>query len=166
MKLPRGRVIGLGQTFAGDDAAGLLVIEHLRGWNAIAPVDLLTLAEASQLIEQLCDVEFVWIVDAVNAPDSVGCVLELSIAQLDARASCSASSHGLDVAQAIALCRELYPERIAPEIHVLGIGIDIGRLERTAPRLHAATLSPEVARATMEAAEHIAQALNPPSTPP
>jgi hydrogenase maturation protease len=142
------RVVGLGQHLAGDDAAGLLVVEQLRRRFSSAQltsdrVEIVTAQDASQLLELLCNVEVVWLVDAVAAADRVGDVLTLSLEELDARASCSASSHGLDVAQAIELCRTLYPASIARDIRIVAIAVD--------PRALSTLLSPRVARGISEA---------------
>lgn len=157
--MTRTRVIGLGQAFAGDDGVGLAVVEHLRSRVPAHAAELLQLADASQLIEPLCDVDVVWIVDAVDLGDRVGEVVELELGELCARASCSASSHGLDVAQAIQLGQELYPQRIASRIRILAIAIDAGVLKRTLPATGAARLSPAVARAAEAAAQQIFSSL-------
>lgn len=153
--MTRTRVIGLGQALAGDDGAGLAVVEHLRRRVRPHAADLVQLADASQVIDLLCDVDVAWIVDAVDLGDRVGEVIELELAELCARASCSASSHGLDVAQAIRLAQQLYPERIAKRIRILALAIDAGLLKRTLPVDGAARLSAAVARAAEVAAQQI-----------
>lgn len=163
--MSRTRVIGLGQALAGDDSVGLAVIEELRERGPFAEVELVCLTDVSALLEQLCDVDTAWVVDAVDLRERVGEVVELGLSELDARASCSASSHGLDAAQAIALCRELFPTRIAKRVRVLGIGIDVSLLALRAPAsgngaaANSRSLSPRVARGAEHARELILDTL-------
>ncbi len=128
-------IIGLGQLAAGDDAVGLLVARALGAREC---------ADASLVLALLEDQRVV-IVDAVVGGGAPGDVLELDPAAL-ATGPQPVSTHGLGVAEAIAMARTLYGT-----IDVAIVGIVIER--RTGDEL-----SPAVAAAVPRAVE-LARAL-------
>lgn len=148
----RGRVVALGQRAAGDDAAGLEVLEALR--RALeaesAGPELVAAADASELLELLRTPGPIWLVDALVGAGSAGQVLSLSVDQLSRLAACSVSSHGLSAAQAIELCCTLYPQSACPDVRIRAITIE-------APRAYRGGLAPEIAGAAARAAALIRQ---------
>lgn len=137
------RVIGLGQRLAGDDGVGIEVAERVRAMD-LPGVEVRFATDASQVIEALVTPGPVVIVDAVldAAP---GRVRAISAEDLGPDRAATVSSHGIDLAAAIALARALYPDTVSPSIHVLGVGIS--RATRACEGL-----SPEVAAAVPRAA--------------
>jgi hydrogenase maturation protease len=149
----RGRVIGLGQAAAGDDQVGLAVIAHLRGQDAAQGVELLEAPEPSALLPLLETAQPVVLVDAVLAAPA-GEVLMLEPEALEQRGLSTMSTHGLGVAQAVALARLLSPAAVSPSIHLIGVSI-------SRPERFRQGLSPEVAAAVPLAAELALKALTP-----
>jgi hydrogenase maturation protease len=141
------RVIGIGQSFAGDDGVGPAVIERLSS-GVPQGVELVLAREPSELIDLLAYPGTVVVVDAVLDPGRAGRVRVLELAEVEHAPVPSLSSHGLGVAQAIELCRTLYPRAVTPDLVVLAIGID-------PPARHGSGLSPEVARGAVEAADWV-----------
>jgi hydrogenase maturation protease len=137
------RVIGLGQPYAGDDAAGYAVVQRLRatGFTNAGQCSATVhhIDDPTALIELLNDVEQVIVVDAVVC-EPPGHVLELDRAEL--RPPASLSSHGVNVASAIELARVVLPN---PCTNVRLVGITIAR-----PPTHTATLSEPVAAAVAQ----------------
>jgi hydrogenase maturation protease len=147
----RARVIGLGQAAAGDDQVGLAVIAHLRGVGAPDGVELLAAAEASALLPLLETPVPVVLVDAVLASPA-GEVLVLEPEELEHRGLSTMSTHGLGVAQAVALARLLSPATVSPSIHIVGVSI-------SRPERFQQGLSPEVAAAIPRAAALVLRTL-------
>lgn len=152
-------VIGLGQRAAGDDAAGLAVIDELQrrvtgGLLSGGTVQLLKARDASALLERCPQAQCWLIVDAVLVePDEVGQVRLLSTDDLDQNARCSVSSHGFSVAQALELWRTLHGSDeqsvfFLPSVRFVVIGI-------TEPRCYEDALSPEVQQGIQTAANLI-----------
>lgn len=143
----RIRVIGLGQAAAGDDQVGLAVIEHLRSRGAPEHLELLCAPEPSALLPLLETPAPVVLVDAVLAAPA-GEVLVLEPDELEQRGLSTMSTHGLGVAQAVALARLLSPSVVSPSIRVVGVSI-------SRPERFRRGLSPEVAAAVPRAAEQV-----------
>jgi hydrogenase maturation protease len=107
----RVRVIGCGNPDAGDDAAGLVVLDRL----ARALPDGVELAEAgpaTRVLDLLDDVETVVVIDAVRSPDGARPAGTLVRAEggadgLGAELRGSLSSHGLGLAEAVGLAAAL-----------------------------------------------------------
>jgi hydrogenase maturation protease len=134
---PSPRIVALGQRFAGDDAAGLAVADHLRA----AGLPVLEVTSAVDLVSALDPPGDVILVDAVRG-DAPGRVVELDPEALAGGGLAAVSSHGLDVPAAIALAAVLHgPSRVRV------VGIVIG----PAPRFTEG-LSAEVAAAVPLAA--------------
>lgn len=147
----RVRVIGLGQAAAGDDQVGLAVIEHLRSLGASERLELLLAPEPSALLPLLETSAPVVLVDAVLAAPA-GEVLVLEPDELAQRGLSTMSTHGLGVAQAVALARLLSPSAVSPSILVVGVCI-------SRPERFRQGLSPEVAAAVPRAAEQVLRAV-------
>ncbi len=118
----RVRVIGLGTRF-GDDASGLLVAEGLAESLAESGLEAVSCGRPVDLLEALDGAEAAVLVDATRSGLEPGTVHEPA-----PEALCEArpvSSHGLGVAEALALARALgrLPERLAI------VGIEAERTE-------------------------------------
>jgi len=142
------RVVGLGQHVAGDDGAGLCVIDELDRRNN-HELRLTRLRDASLLVELPVDDDPWLIVDAVVAGErNVGRVLTLHPDELDELANSSVSSHGMSVGQALALARALNPRQHTSQPRLIAIGI-------RRPTHYEVGLSEVVKRAVVAAADHI-----------
>lgn len=144
------RVVGVGGRAAGDDAVGLAVLDELARRSLGAGVELHAVADPSDLVPLLEGASRVVIVDAALDPGGAGRVRvlgEASLAGADAR---PVSSHGVSVAQALALARTLDPGP-GPRVELVAIGVET--------RTRAIELSPEVARAVPVAANAVLSSL-------
>jgi hydrogenase maturation protease len=117
---PQALVIGLGNAWAGDDAAGLLVVRSLKGR---VPQDVALHeqeGEPTALIDMWNGVDLVIVVDAVHGAGPPG-----SVRRFDATADplptglTARSTHAFNLAATIELARELghVPRRLV----VIGI---------------------------------------------
>jgi hydrogenase maturation protease len=136
-------VLGIGQLAAGDDGVGLAVAREL----AARGVAVRESADASALLALLEAGHRVIVVDAVAGGGPPGSVMRLAPEALGSGPA-PLSSHGLGVAEAIALARTLYGPRVVAELAIIGIAIE-------RPSTHAVGLSPAVAAAVSPAA-HLA----------
>jgi hydrogenase maturation protease len=136
-------IVGIGQLAAGDDGVGLAVARVL----AARGLPVRETADASILLALLEAGHRVVVVDAVAGGGPPGSVLQLDTAALGPGAQGPAllSSHGLGVAEAIALARMLYGDRAVANLAIVGIAID-------RPAVHAIGLSAPVAEAIGPAA--------------
>ncbi|WP_437944169.1 hydrogenase maturation protease [Sorangium sp. So ce281] len=116
------RIIGLGQRAAGDDAAGLAVLEALRRRGLPDDAEVVEARDATALVSLLQTPSTVVVVDAVLASPP-GEVLDLSPSDLAAGAPVPISTHGLGVGQAIDLARITAPDRLSPDIRIVGVSI-------------------------------------------
>jgi hydrogenase maturation protease len=135
----RALVIGLGQPAGGDDGVGIAVIVRLRAEGEVEDVAFETATDASALVERLQENVPVVVVDAVVGGGSVGDVLVVAPERLDGDAR-PLSTHGLSVAQAIALARAVAPESVSSMIRIVGVVI-------APPERGSTSLSSEVAAA-------------------
>ena len=108
MSDPRRLVIGVGNPDRGDDGVGRLVARLLRDRVAADVRIVETDGNAAQVIELLQAADCVWLVDAAvsGAPGGTIHRVNCSSGELPPAAP-TASSHGLGVAEAIALARTL-----------------------------------------------------------
>ncbi|CAN94739.1 Hydrogenase expression/formation protein hupD [Sorangium cellulosum So ce56] len=116
------RIIGLGQRAAGNDAAGLAVLEALRRRGLPGGAEVVEARDATALVSLLQTPATVVVVDAVLASPP-GEVLDLSPSDLAAGAPVPVSTHGLGVGQAIELARITAPDRLSPDIRIVGVSI-------------------------------------------
>ena len=144
---PPFKVIGVGNAWRGDDAAGLLVARHL----ARAPLPQVQIVEcrgtAGDLQEAWQDALGVIVVDAVVSGGLPGAIYRFDAhgAGIPVRLSRSPSSHGWGVAEALALGQVL--QELPAWLIIYGIEgkeFDPGQ-----------EVSPEVAAAIPEAARRI-----------
>lgn len=148
------KIIGIGQSLRGDDAAGL---EAVRMWqqaykgkltHPTVHVELAELPGVS-LLNLLAGSQCAILVDAVRSGARPGTIYVLRENQLDAFTQDSGSAHGWGVAETLSLGRQLMPAAM-PEKLIL-IGIEAGQLQL------GDALSPEVRSALLEAARLIEQ---------
>ncbi len=121
-------VIGVGNPDRGDDGVGRLIAQRLRGR---VPSD--TRVEehdgaALDLIERLRDADSVWLVDAAVSGAPAGTIRRTDCTTTEVLpAKPGASSHGLGVAEAIALTRMLHGlPRVCMLFTVEGVTFDPG----------------------------------------
>jgi hydrogenase maturation protease len=139
------RVIALGQAAAGDDGVGLAVLEALRAAGVPADVELVRAPEDAALVGLLETPLPVVLLDAV-LEDPPGRVIDVVPEAVAPRRT--VSTHGLGVAQAIALARVVAPGRVSPSIRLVGITI-------ARPARYAQALSPAVAAAVPAAVTRV-----------
>ena len=141
---PTGRIVGLGEPAAGDDGVGIAVLDWLRERGVPAGIALAEVRDASGLLPLLESPGRVVLVDAAigGAP---GRVVELAPAELDCSHLLPLSTHGVGVAQMIALAAMLTPDRLAPSIRIVAITI-------AKPRTYLKALSAAVNAAVPRAA--------------
>lgn len=138
------KVIGIGQSLRGDDAAGL---EAVRLWQARYQVHgqhtnvKVVLAElpGTGLLDLLQGVRVAILIDAVQSGAQAGWVHTLSPDQLAGFTHGAGSAHGLGVAEVLALGEKLMPSQMPAKLILVGIEAgSLGMGEK---------LSPEVAEA-------------------
>jgi hydrogenase maturation protease len=116
----RVRVVGVGSG-SGDDAAGLLAVRAVRAELTGLGVEVAEVGAGARLVDLLQDADVVIVVDAVRgtglAPGEIVRV-EAGPAGLAAEVGTSLSSHGLGVAEAVALASAL---PAPPRIVVIGV---------------------------------------------
>jgi hydrogenase maturation protease len=115
-------VIGVGQPGAGDDGVGVAVLDALYDAGVPKGVALVRAADPTALVDLLAVDVPVVLVDAV-AGGTPGDVMDLAPTDLAARATAACSTHGLDVAGAIALADALHPDE-RRTVRIVGIGIE------------------------------------------
>ncbi len=122
---PRVVVIGVGNPMRRDDGAGIAVVERARA--LLRPtVEIQTLSgEATSLLDAWDGADLAVVVDAVRCdnPPASG-VVRIDVTnepQAVPRWSGGASSHGLGVAEAIALARSL--DRLPPHLVLLLVAL-------------------------------------------
>jgi hydrogenase maturation protease len=141
-------ILGCGNRQRGDDGAGILAAERLRALGIAAEV---CSGEPSELMAAWSGVQDVTLIDAVVTGASAGAVHVWDGQHLPVFATSAASTHGLGVAQAIALARAL--DRLPVRLRVYGI--EGKQFEIGSP------VSPQVARAVEEVVNRIAIELRP-----
>jgi hydrogenase maturation protease len=159
------RVIGIG-TARGDDAAGLAVVEALRAQGLPPGADALACERPlPDLLDALAGARAAVLVDATRSGAAPGSVRRLARAEL--AAARAASSHGLGVAEALALAEAL---RGLPPLALIGIeagGARQGALSReVAQALPAACAAVRAALAELLAGSGGPSCTNPSSAAP
>jgi len=150
------KLIGIGQSLRGDDAAGLAAVrlwqEKYQTENA-RPNLQVELAELPGigLLGMINGAKIAILVDAVRSNNQAGTIHLLSTDQLEAFKDGAGSAHGWGVAETLALGKQLMPLAMPETIYV--IGIEAGELSL------GEALSPEVELALPEAANLIERLL-------
>ncbi|MGD2112485.1 MAG: hydrogenase maturation protease [Gammaproteobacteria bacterium] len=139
-------VIGIGQPCAGDDSAGLAIVRALRdGAPLPAGVEVHETTDPGCLVELLDGVRHAILVDAIVGDGRPGTLRCLTPDALVRYPRVPFSSHGLGVAEAIALARALAPAGATLDIRLVAVAI-------AAPYGPARSLSPPVAASVPRAA--------------
>jgi hydrogenase maturation protease len=141
-------IVGVGEPLAGDDGAGIAVIERLRAGAALHAVALHALRDPSELSALLPEHERALVIDARLEPEAVGRVERFELDRghtLSPRPSPRLSSHGLDTLTAVEIGRALAAGGHFPAVTLLTIAI-------ARPDRLAVGLSPRVSEAVDEAA--------------
>ncbi len=136
------RIIGCGNRERGDDGVGILVAERLRECGLKADMRI---GETASLIEDWNGADDVIVIDTVITGAPVGTVQAWDGQQPLALTTATASTHGLGVAEAIALARVL--NRLPTRLRVYGV--EGRRFQR------GAEMSPEVQRGVEEVVRRI-----------
>jgi hydrogenase maturation protease len=144
------KIVGLGQSLRGDDAAGLAAVrlwqERYRENNERSNVEV-ELAELPGigLLSLLEGAGMAILVDAVRSGADVGTIHILSKEQLDAFPNEAGSAHGWGIAETLALGEKIMPSTMPEKIIVIGIeGVDFSMGKPLSPEVELAL--PEVAR--------------------
>ncbi|MFZ0700043.1 MAG: hydrogenase maturation protease [Thermoplasmata archaeon] len=139
-------VIGVGNPHRGDDVFGLVVVRRLRPRLSEVGTVLEQEVGGAELLDVWTGRDRVWVVDAVRAGGAPGTIYRIEVGEepLPARLAIS-SSHGVSLAQAVALGQALHQLPVRLVIHgVEPAGFDTGD-----------GLSPEVAAAVEPVARRI-----------
>jgi len=151
------KIIGIGQSLRGDDAAGLAAV-HLwkqiyQAGNMHADVQVeLTELPGLGLLSLLEGSRVAILVDAMHSNSKAGTVRVLTESQLEAFTTGAGSAHGWGVAETLLLGRKLMSSSL-PGTLIL-IGIEAGQLNL------GETLSPQVKSVLPDVARLIEQSLN------
>jgi hydrogenase maturation protease len=148
------KIIGIGQSMRGDDAAGLAAVQH---WQTAYPEHAGIINVEVQLAEMpgigllnlLEGAEVAILVDAVRSGAEAGTIHLLSEDQLESFTSAMGSAHGWGVAETLSLGRRLMPSTLPAKLILIGIeaaDVSIGT-----------SLSPGVQQALPEVARMIEQ---------
>jgi hydrogenase maturation protease len=151
------KIIGVGQSLRGDDAAGMAAVNF---WyetyqaKVTRPDVQMELAELPGigLLSLLEGARVAILVDAVRSGAKAGTVQILSENQFEAFKYGSKSAHGWGVAETLSLGRKLMPSALPGKLIL--VGIEAGQLNL------GETLSPEVESALPEVARLIEQYIN------
>ena len=109
-------IIGYGNPQRGDDAAGILVAQKLQQRGILAHVHM---GEPLSLIDAWKDKDDVVIIDAVRTGAEVGTIYLWDVSRESVSSGVPTSTHGFDVAEALALARVL--NRLPHRLRVYGI---------------------------------------------
>lgn len=140
------RVIGLGQAAAGDDGVGFAVLDWLRRRGPRPGVELMAAREAGALVALLATERRVIIVDAVVGGGAPGAVHTLGLDELARVGLTPISSHGVGVAEVVALVALL--GAAPPSVQMVAVSI-------ARPARPVFGLSPAVAAAVPRAAARV-----------
>jgi hydrogenase maturation protease len=150
------KIIGIGQSLRGDDAAGLAAVNL---WNQTyqskidRPGVEIELAELPGigLLSLMEGARAAILVDAVHSGAKPGTVHVVSENQIASFTAGSGSAHGWGVAETLSLGRKLMPASLPAKLILIGIEVSQLNLGET--------LSPEVESALPEVAQLIEQYL-------
>ena len=116
-------VIGVGNPYRADDGVGPAVVALLERRSVEGAVLARSLGEATELIELWTGADLAIVVDAVLAePAHPGRVHRLVVHRPPAERGRAASSHGLDLGEAVELARVL--DRLPGELVLYAVEVD------------------------------------------
>lgn len=139
----------IGNSLVADDGAGPAVFERLAAEGTAPGMRLLALATSGlTLVEQVRGERLLVVVDAVQFGAPPGTVHVRRWDEIGASGRAAVSAHGIGLAEALAVCRRLYPERAPGDCYLVGIeGACFNRLGEA--------MTPEVSGAIAEAASAV-----------
>ncbi len=119
-------LIGIGQSFRGDDAVGILAVkawQQAHPQTAANPALLVQTAETPGvgLLDMLTEAPAVVLVDAVRSGAAGGTLHHLTENQIVSFAAGLESGHGWGVAESLKLGRTLGRQDLPSSIHILGV---------------------------------------------
>lgn len=127
-------VVGIGQSFRGDDGAGLAAVETWRKsyQSAQDPRIRIEVTELPglALLDLLADAQAAIIVDALKSGNTPGAIRLLNQYDLAAFGKGSGSAHGWGVAETLTLGKQLEPEKLPARLAMIAIeagGLELGR---------------------------------------
>ncbi len=114
-------VIGCGNPIAGDDSAGVEIVERLRVTGRHAARFLTVAQPGVELLDEFGEADAVLFIDAVCSGAAPGTIhlLNADAANLESRPLVAASAHGWSLGELLKLARSL--GRQLPPVFVLGI---------------------------------------------
>jgi hydrogenase maturation protease len=113
-------VIGIGNEFRGDDAAGLLIVRRLKGYMPTEVMFLEQSGEATALMETMRQRDTVILIDAVQSGAEAGTIHRYDASEKSMPAEfLRCSTHNFSVHDAIEMARAL--EQLPPQLIVYGI---------------------------------------------
>jgi len=114
-------VIGVGNIFRGDDAAGLLAAQRLRAFSLPGATVLEESGEGAALMATWEEADYVILIDAVSSGGEPGFVYRFEATErpLPTQLFNSFSSHAFGVAEAVEMARLL--DKLPPKLIVYGI---------------------------------------------
>lgn len=152
---PRTLLVGIGNTFRGDDGVGPVVARgaaqalQSEGWPG--SVDVTELADPASLVEVVEVAELVVVVDAMTSGAPAGSLLTIdaTIDPLPTDGWAAGGTHALGLAAAVELCRALgrLPDRL------MVVGVEVANVSP------GTELTPAVAAAVPDAVEAAAAAV-------
>jgi len=144
------KIIGIGQSLRGDDAAGLAAVQlwqqtyQVRNVQPNVQVELTELPGIG-LLSLLEGAKVAILVDAVYSGARVGTIHELTENQLEVFNNEAGTAHGWGVAETLSLGRKLMPSALPGKLSLMGI--EAGQLTLGEMlSLEVETALPEVAR--------------------
>jgi len=126
-KKKRLKIIGIGQSFRGDDAIGIIIVEEWRKLCLSFIDEHGVESEISSLpglglIDMMAGFETIIFVDAVQTGINLpGTIYKLREKQLASFVSGSKSTHGWGAAESLRLGRELKIDEMPETVRVLGV---------------------------------------------
>ena len=116
-------VIGVGNPYRTDDGVGPAVVERLERRSVANVILARSLGEATELIDLWTGADLAILVDAVLAdPAHPGRVHRLVVHRPPAERGRAASSHGMDLGEAVELARVL--DRLPGELVLYAVEVD------------------------------------------
>lgn len=118
----RTLVVCIGNDLVGDDGVGHEIHRQLstRALPSGVRVCLLGLG-GIDLIDQLDGEELLIVVDAVQLGQPAGTVRVLPWDEIPASDLRPVSGHGIGIREAVQVCRQLYPDKAAETVYLVGV---------------------------------------------